>query len=34
MSGYIRFMEGNNGTQNQKGECTDDRGTRINFKET
>ena len=34
MAGTLRFMEGPNGTQNQKGECTDDPGTRINFKET
>jgi hypothetical protein len=34
MPGYIRFMEGNNGTQNQKGECTDVASQRINFKET
>lgn len=33
-AGKIRFMEGNNGTQNQKGECTDTAGTRIKFSET
>ena len=34
MPGYIRFMEGKNGTQNQKGQCTDDPGQNINFKKT
>lgn len=33
-AGEIRFMEGNNGTQNQKGECSDAPGTKINFKKT
>ncbi|MBK8038513.1 MAG: hypothetical protein IPK22_15490 [Verrucomicrobiaceae bacterium] len=31
MSGTIRFMEGKNGTQNRKGECSDAAGTRIKF---
>jgi hypothetical protein len=31
MPGYIRFMEGNNGTQNQKGECEDTAGIRSKF---
>ena len=31
-AGEIRFMEGNNCTQNQKGELTDAAGQKINFK--
>ncbi len=30
--GYLRFFENNGCTGNQKGECTDDPGQRINFK--